>query len=122
MPFLKTDDTVFCPYNRSHEVLRSKLLTHLSKCRRQHPDVDLVICPFNASHHVASSEIQQHKEKCPDRATVEAYKYQLRPPSGSVEEVLLLRDRLDAEDEERKRNVRRVHEGESWETDEPRAR
>ena len=77
MPFLSTDRTERCPYNPSHVVLRSKLLQHLTRCARQHPDAGLQVCPFNAAHHVSEVTFRHHKLNCPDRETIEREKYQI---------------------------------------------
>lgn len=44
------DETVTCPYNKCHIILRSRIQTHLIKCARSHPDIKLEVCPFDVTH------------------------------------------------------------------------
>ena len=54
--FLRDDDMVECPYNKTHRMLRRRLQTHLHKCRLQYPDVELRKCPFNTTHLIPEPE------------------------------------------------------------------
>lgn len=44
------NDTVICPYNKCHVILKSRIQTHLVKCARTYPDVELETCPFDVTH------------------------------------------------------------------------
>lgn len=93
------DDTVICPYNKCHVILRSRIQTHLIKCAKQHPEIKLDTCPFDVTHKfrpeeknvrylannfclVLFSEIlcfvnstQAHIEECPSRVNFDRYAY-----------------------------------------------
>lgn len=102
------DETVACPYNKSHVILKSRLQTHLVKCARNYPDIRLVLCPFNVTHRFRPEEkavnqryqfAQAHIETCPSRASFDQYRYtvvdrhaeqkpiefELPPPTQSAE-------------------------------------
>lgn len=44
------EETVICPYNKCHVILRHRFQTHLVKCARNYPDTKLDICPFDVTH------------------------------------------------------------------------
>lgn len=50
------DAVVTCPYNRSHQILQSRIQYHLIKCKRSNPDIHLVICPFDTTHHIRQED------------------------------------------------------------------
>ena len=66
MPICSWEKTITCPYNPSHQITQERIQTHLVKCRRNHPEVDLMVCPYNASHHVPKPEEQFHVTSCQD--------------------------------------------------------
>jgi len=72
MPWEKT---IACPYEPSHQITVGRIQSHLTKCRRNHPNSNHVICPFNASHHIPQPEERFHLANCPDRRMVELEKY-----------------------------------------------
>lgn len=43
------NDFVSCPYDKTHRVLRGRLLQHLERCSRN-STIKLKICPFNEVH------------------------------------------------------------------------
>lgn len=51
------DDTVICPYNKCHVILRHRIQTHLVKCARSHPDIILETCPFDVTHRILAEEM-----------------------------------------------------------------
>ena len=75
MPICSWEKTITCPYNPSHQITQERIQTHLVKCRRNHPDMDMKICPYNASHHIPKAEEQYHVTTCPDRKIIELSKY-----------------------------------------------
>lgn len=44
------EETVICPYNKCHIILKSRIQTHLVKCAKQHPEIKLDTCPFDVTH------------------------------------------------------------------------
>lgn len=44
------DDTVICPYNKCHVILKHRFQTHLVKCERSNSHIKLETCPFDATH------------------------------------------------------------------------
>lgn len=82
MPLLPEDDTVVCPYNKAHEILKPRYAHHLLKCRKQHPNSGLDICVFNSTHHIPKEEMALHLRSCPDkiRPNVSSVKMSYVPP------------------------------------------
>lgn len=50
-------EMIECPYNKMHQLLKSRVQTHLIKCRRNYPNVHKVQCPFNVTHLVNEPEL-----------------------------------------------------------------
>jgi len=75
MPICSWEKTITCPYNPSHQITQERIQTHLVKCRRNHPDMDMAVCPYNASHHIPKAEEAMHVTHCPDRKIIELSKY-----------------------------------------------
>lgn len=50
------DETVICPYNKCHVILKSRIQTHLVKCAKQHPEIQLDTCPFDITHKFRSED------------------------------------------------------------------
>lgn len=71
MPVCGYEQLVQCPYEKSHLVTPDKLITHLTKCRKQHlkkyPIPTIVVCPFNSTHHVRQEELDNHVKDCDAR-------------------------------------------------------
>lgn len=89
------NETVVCPYNKAHVILRSRFLTHLARCARNYPHSELVECPFDFRHRIMPDDlqvcalkdfcshddlllifitIQAHKIDCPSRASFDHYR------------------------------------------------
>lgn len=51
------EDSVVCPYNKSHIILRHRLQTHLIKCARSNPHIQLELCPFDVTHRIPKEEM-----------------------------------------------------------------
>lgn len=66
------EDLVECPYNRAHQILRSRIQTHLVRCRKSHPDIHLEICPFNSTH------LMKKEDKDVSILKVERFRYPFR--------------------------------------------
>lgn len=48
------ENSVVCPYNKSHVILSHRIQTHLVKCARSNPGIKLEVCPFNSCHRMRS--------------------------------------------------------------------
>ncbi|GBP39220.1 Gametocyte-specific factor 1 [Eumeta japonica] len=57
MSYPKPDDLLTCPYNKAHQVERSRIQFHLEKCRKQHPNEQKIKCPFDATHVINRAEL-----------------------------------------------------------------
>ena len=55
-----------CPYESLHIVRRSKLLAHLKRCRKEHPENNYIFCPFNEHHLVEIVKLPGHVTDCPE--------------------------------------------------------
>jgi len=75
VPTVDLDDTVTCPYNKFHQIKRSRIQYHILKCSKNYPDMDLVICPYNATHQFPEHERRGHLVYCRDRRIVEMQRY-----------------------------------------------
>lgn len=68
MPVCSYEKLEQCPYDRSHLITPDKLMTHLTKCRKQHlkrnPTPTIVICPYKCTHHVDKTELEHHVKNC----------------------------------------------------------
>ncbi|XP_013792246.2 gametocyte-specific factor 1-like [Limulus polyphemus] len=67
----RDDPMVNCPYNKAHRVSRSRIQSHILKCRKTHQDRQLETCPFNAQHRIEKELKHDHIMNCPDRAAVD---------------------------------------------------
>lgn len=47
-----------CPYDKSHMILKSRMLTHLARCSKNYPDSAKIACPFNNKHVVPEVELK----------------------------------------------------------------
>lgn len=50
------EERVECPYNKSHQIIKSRFQTHLVKCRKSYPGAAKETCPFNPTHLVNAPE------------------------------------------------------------------
>jgi len=69
------ENLVSCPYNRFHQVRRSRFVYHYLKCQKNHPNIDLKVCPYNATHLFPEEEEKYHLLDCIDRRIVDVQKY-----------------------------------------------
>ncbi|PSN32050.1 hypothetical protein C0J52_16706 [Blattella germanica] len=76
------DPLIRCPYNQSHQILKSRMQAHIVKCKKNYPTADKMVCPFNAVHHVDKIHYQYHVSTCPDRRVVECQKYEVSNSFG----------------------------------------
>lgn len=71
MPVSKYEKLEQCPYEKSHLITPDKLITHLTKCRKQHlkkfATPNIVVCPYKSIHHVPRSELDHHVKNCDGR-------------------------------------------------------
>lgn len=101
------DETVICPYNKCHVILKSRIQTHLVKCAKQHPEIQLDTCPFDITHKFRPEDkivrflwnirlhfyilcvcsfplaIQTHIETCPSRDNFDRYVYSIGTNNAS---------------------------------------
>ncbi|KAK7863297.1 hypothetical protein R5R35_005340 [Gryllus longicercus] len=75
------DEIVSCPFNPSHQISRSRLQYHITKCEKQHSLNELGTCPFNPTHRIPKPEMQMHLLECPDKRIVEMHKFQVEDES-----------------------------------------
>jgi len=64
--FNPDDDTVVCPYNNSHIILRTRFGNHLIKCKKQYPNTPMRTCRFNSLHIIHRDEMDEHERNCED--------------------------------------------------------
>ncbi|KAJ8985643.1 hypothetical protein NQ317_015139 [Molorchus minor] len=74
--FFDPEEKIMCPYNRAHHIRRSRMNTHLVKCKKNYPDAKLIECDFNVDHKIPEPELQYHHENCPDKVKIEYTVYQ----------------------------------------------
>jgi len=79
------EDTVICPYNKCHVILRQRIQTHLIKCARSHPDIKLETCPFDVTHRYRKEDEKAHLEECSSRENFDRYVYSVSSGSAPVE-------------------------------------
>ncbi|XP_055303677.1 gametocyte-specific factor 1-like [Sitodiplosis mosellana] len=68
-------DTVICPYNKCHVIMKSRIQTHLIKCAKQHPEIQLETCPFDVTHKFRPEDKNAHIDECPSRENFDRYVY-----------------------------------------------
>ncbi|XP_065088920.1 gametocyte-specific factor 1 homolog [Ochlerotatus camptorhynchus] len=68
------EDMVECPYNRAHQIMSSRMQSHLYKCRKNYKNLKYVQCPFNETHDFPEQELPNHVKVCPDRESLVRYK------------------------------------------------
>lgn len=57
--FFSKDEYITCPYVAAHQILLSRMQTHLVKCEKSFKDkVKLVECPFNSTHKVSELSLK----------------------------------------------------------------
>ncbi|XP_030384577.1 gametocyte-specific factor 1 homolog [Scaptodrosophila lebanonensis] len=56
-----------CPYDKMHQVRPERFITHLVRCCRSHPTIQ-VCCPHNAAHIVSPGEMDEHLKGCDSKA------------------------------------------------------
>ncbi|XP_031628560.1 gametocyte-specific factor 1-like [Contarinia nasturtii] len=69
------ENTVVCPYNKCHIILKSRIQTHLIKCAKQHPEIVLETCRFDVTHKFPAAERNSHEAECPSRENFDRYLY-----------------------------------------------
>lgn len=107
------NNTVTCPYNKSHNILRERFQTHLVKCSKSYPNIILKTCPFNTTHLINESDFdvctvhttattkimflelifclfcfcfQYHVTECEDRANFDLYRFPIAAAAAAPQE------------------------------------
>nr|CAD7448368.1 unnamed protein product [Timema bartmani] len=88
------DPLVQCPFEKSHMIYKSRLITHLTKCQKNHMGEGKIPCPLNATHFVQEQLMTYHMSfECTDRGDIERLQYQIEAPATTyfppVEEPIL---------------------------------
>nr|XP_023017012.1 gametocyte-specific factor 1 homolog [Leptinotarsa decemlineata] len=65
------EEKVQCPHDPSHFIRKSRMSTHLVKCKRNYPDTKKVACDFNVNHIIDERDRRNHHAICPDRREME---------------------------------------------------
>uniref|UniRef100_A0AAG5DCR1 CHHC U11-48K-type domain-containing protein n=1 Tax=Anopheles atroparvus TaxID=41427 RepID=A0AAG5DCR1_ANOAO len=81
---------VQCPFDPLHQIAPNKFGKHLTKCQRQHPDMQYARCPLNTFHLVKPEDLKEHVRTCPSRMELEAYKYSISSASTAPTEELII--------------------------------
>nr|CAD7256696.1 unnamed protein product [Timema shepardi] len=75
------DPLVQCPFEKSHMIFKSRLITHLTKCQKNHMGEGKIPCPLNATHFVQEQLMTYHMSfECTDRGGIERLQYQIETP------------------------------------------
>jgi len=118
MPVCSYERLEQCPYERSHQITPDKLMTHLTKCRKQHlkknPTPTIVICPYKSTHHVDKTEYDYHVKNCDGK---DLAIHMLMEPSMSAKKQEHNIPKIIREE----RNVDYVTDDEDWESQQIRA-
>nr|CAD7405015.1 unnamed protein product [Timema poppensis] len=76
------DPLVQCPFEKSHMIFKSRLITHLTKCQKNHMGEGKIPCPLNATHFVQEQLMTYHMSfECTDRGDIERLHYQIETPA-----------------------------------------
>ncbi|XP_076283435.1 uncharacterized protein LOC143210437 [Lasioglossum baleicum] len=76
------DTMVLCPYDETHQVRRSKLPYHLTRCKlnnNRSKNDSKVCCPFNAFHIIDKEHFESHIDECPSVGNVKNFLHDLEP-------------------------------------------
>ncbi|CAH0559035.1 unnamed protein product [Brassicogethes aeneus] len=65
------EEKKICPYDRSHNILASRMAVHITKCKKNFPNMRVATCDFNVTHKIPIPELQYHHEICCDRRVAE---------------------------------------------------
>jgi hypothetical protein len=59
------EDFAYCPFNKNHSLEKSKLITHINRCKdkRNFPNDKLHKCTKDASYYL-DRDLQTHRDKC----------------------------------------------------------
>ncbi|KAK6182710.1 hypothetical protein SNE40_010332 [Patella caerulea] len=111
---LDPEDTVECPYDKSHMVRVKRMQYHLLKCRKNFASTkDYLTCPYNATHDIPRPEFRFHMSTCPDRSVVEkTIRYEAAKGTESIE-------RLKGNTDVPAYNSYEVSATEDWDTEIP---
>lgn len=74
-----------CPFEKAHQIRRSRMQIHIVKCRKNHPMAEMQICPFNATHVIPVPDYQYHLRICNSKKIIEQQFYRLTDEADSGE-------------------------------------
>uniref|UniRef100_A0A1I8P0Y6 CHHC U11-48K-type domain-containing protein n=1 Tax=Stomoxys calcitrans TaxID=35570 RepID=A0A1I8P0Y6_STOCA len=77
----ETQDMIECPYDKHHQILRTRMQVHLSRCRRNHTNVKKTTCPFNVTHVLNEPELEFHVSVCTERKSLEHFRNVVNAPT-----------------------------------------
>ena len=66
--FRQREAHLTCPFNESHSILPERMLKHILKCKKNHPEVaaTLIVCPFSPqTHFLKPEDYDHHVLHCP---------------------------------------------------------
>ncbi|XP_023248395.1 gametocyte-specific factor 1 homolog isoform X2 [Copidosoma floridanum] len=59
-----------CPHDKSHQILRSRMAVHLTKCSKNHRKTKKEQCPYDPRHLINPEDYQSHVKTCPAQESV----------------------------------------------------
>ncbi|XP_075155477.1 gametocyte-specific factor 1 homolog isoform X2 [Haematobia irritans] len=77
-------DLLSCPYDKHHQILRSRMQVHLTRCRKNHLNEKKVTCPFNVTHVLNEPELEFHVTVCTERKTFEHFRNEVKAPTRPI--------------------------------------
>lgn len=76
------DPMVLCPYDETHQVRKSKLPYHLTRCKlnnNRSTNDSKVCCPFDAFHIIDKELFESHIDECPNVGNVKNFIHNWEP-------------------------------------------
>ncbi|XP_017879200.1 uncharacterized protein LOC108624428 [Ceratina calcarata] len=73
------ETSITCPFDKTHNILKHKMQTHLYKCKRNYPG-QKVTCVFDSSHLLDPEEWQHHFMTCPSSGCIKRHEMNFEQP------------------------------------------